>query len=104
VAESKTSSLDVSILGKSYKVACADDERESLLQAVRYVDQKMTEIRDAARVNQPERVAVMAALNIAHELLTTKMGGGFDMAHLKRRIDSMQLILDEVLQPQDKLF
>ena len=104
MSESKVHSLEVSILGKPYKVSCSDEERESLLQAVRYVDQKMVEIRDAGRVNQPERIAVMAALNIAHELLSTKMGGGFDMAHLKRRIDSMQSILDEVLQPQEKLF
>lgn len=104
MSESKTHSLEVTILGKPYKVACSDEERESLLQAVRYVDQKMNEIRDAGRVAQPERIAVMTALNIAHELLSTKMGGGFDMAHLKRRIDSMQSILDEVLQPQEKLF
>ena len=104
MSDSKSSALDVTIMGKSYKVSCADDEREELLQAVRYVDQKMSEIKDSGRVAQPERIAVMAALNIAHELLNTKLGGAFDLGHLKRRIDSMQSILDDVLSPQDKLF
>jgi cell division protein ZapA len=97
-------SLDVTIMGRSYKVSCADEEREELLQAVRYIDQKMSEIKDAGRITQPERIAVMVALNVAHELLSMKVGGGFDMAYLQRRIDGMQLILDDVLHPQDKLF
>jgi cell division protein ZapA len=103
-SESKARTLDVTIMGRSYKVSCAEDEREDLLQAVAYLDQKMNEIKDSGRVGQPERIAVMAALNIAHELLSTKVTGNFDFAHLKRRIDSMQSILDEVLQPQDRLF
>lgn len=102
--DAKQRTLDVVIMGRTYKVSCADDEREELLQAVAYIDQKMNEIREAGRINQPERIAVMAALNIAHELLSTKVSGGFDFAHLKRRIDSMQSILDEVLQSQDRLF
>lgn len=102
---SESSSIDVSIMGRSYKVSCPPEERESLLQAVRYLDQKMNEIRSSGRITQPDRIAVMAALNIAHELLATKVGGsGFDFGHLKRRIDSMQTVLDEVLHPQNRLF
>ena len=51
-----------------------------------YLNQKMDEIRDNGKVIGLERIAIMAALNIAHELLTTKVGGGFDMAELKRRM------------------
>lgn len=100
----KSRTLDVTIMGRVYKVSCADEEREELLQAVRYIDQKMNEIREAGRITQPERVAVMAALNIAHELLSMKVSGGFDIASLKRRIDGMRSVLDDVLQPQDRLF
>ena len=99
----KNSTLDITILDRSYKVNCAEGEREELLHAVTYLNQKMNEIKEAGRIGQPERIAVMAALNIAHELLSTKVGSGFDFGHLKRRIDSMQLILDEVLEPQAKL-
>ena len=96
--------LDVSILGRSYKVACEDGERESLLQAAAYVDGKMGEIRSTGKVAGNERIAVMVALNIAHELLTTKIGGGFDLGQAKRRIASIEARLDEALAGQDKLF
>ena len=96
--------LEVSILGRSYKVACEDGERESLLQAVAYVDGKMNEIRQSGKITGSERIAVMAALNIAHELLSTKIGGGFDLGQAKRRIASIEARLDEALARQDKLF
>jgi cell division protein ZapA len=96
--------LDVNILGRSYKVACEDGERESLLQAVAYVDGKMGEIKNAGKVAGNERIAVMVALNIAHELLATNIGGGFDLGQAKRRIASIEAKLDEALARQDKLF
>lgn len=96
--------IEVSILGRSYKVACEDGEREALLQAVAYVDGKMGEIRSSGKVAGTERVAVMVALNIAHELLSTKLGGGFDLGQAKRRIALIEATLDEAIARQDKLF
>jgi cell division protein ZapA len=100
----KTKALDVSIMGRNYRVTCADEEREALLAAVAYVDRKMTEIKAASKVAGTERIAVMAALNIANELLSVKLGGGFDMAELKRRMNSVQSKLDQALSQQDSLF
>lgn len=103
----KTKTLDVAIMGRSYKVACADDEREGLLAAVSYLDGKMNDIKAAGKVASAERIAVMAALNIAHELLESRSGkaaqAGFDLDALKRRINSMQALLDEALVPQERL-
>lgn len=96
--------LDVTILGRSYKVSCADDEREELLRAVSYLDSKMGQIKASGKVASTERIAVMAALNIAHEYLTAKTPGGFDIADLERRIEAMQAMLDQALAPQEKLF
>jgi len=96
--------LEVTILGRGYKVACEDGEREALLQAVAYVDGKMNDIKGTAKVSGTERIAVMAALNIAHELLSTKVGDGFDLGQAKRRIASIEAKLDEALARQDKLF
>ncbi len=104
MSDSKTSSLDVSILDREFRVACPDDERAELLDAVAYLDKKMREIRDAGKIASVERIAIMAALNIAHELLTTKVGGGFDLAELKRRMQSMQATIDATLVDQDELF
>ena len=100
----KGKTLDVSIMGRNYRVTCADEEREALLAAVAYVDTKMAEIKSASKVAGTERLAVMAALNIANELLSIKVGSGFDIAELKRRMNSVQSKLDQALSQQDSLF
>lgn len=96
--------VDVDIMGREFRVTCPDEEREELLQAVTYLDKKMCEIRDTGKVVGSERIAIMAALNIAHELLATRVRGGFDMGEFKRRIDHMLTLLDSVTPEQDKLF
>ena len=100
----KPKTLDVSIMGRSYKVICADDEREALLAAVAYVDKKMTEIKSASKVTGTERIAVMAALNIANELLRARREPAddsavrpFDEVSAQRRIDAMKNAIDQVL-------
>ena len=65
----RTVTLDVTILGRDFKVACKEDERDELLEAVALLDRRMREIRDAGKVSGTDRIAVMAGLNIAHELL-----------------------------------
>lgn len=95
--------IDVSIMGREFRVACPEDEQEELLSAVSYLDRKMREIRDSGKVIGVERIAIMAALNIAHELLTTRTGG-FDIGDFKRRIGSMQELLDQAMLDQEKLF
>jgi cell division protein ZapA len=63
--------IKVQILGKEYPISCPPEEQHDLLVAARYLDEKMRQIRGAGRVIGTERIAVMAALNIAHELLQT---------------------------------
>ena len=98
------STLDITILGRTYKVACEEGERDALLRTAAYLDAKMGDIRRAGKVSGTERIAVMAALNIAHELLTTKSAGGFDIGEAKRRIAAVEAKLDSVLAKQEKLF
>ena len=64
--------LAVDILGKEYQVACPPGEEESLLRSARYLDEKMREIRLKGKTIGVERIAVMAALNIANELQYNK--------------------------------
>jgi cell division protein ZapA len=96
--------IEISILGRNYKIACEEGEREALLEAVAYLDGKMGEIKKAGKVSGTDRIAVMAALNIAHEFLSTKLGSGFDIGQAKRRILVLEAKLDEALAKQDKLF
>ena len=96
--------IEVNILGRSYKIACKEGEREALLEAVAYLDGKMGEIKNTGKVNGVDRIAVMAALNIAHEFLSTKLGNGFDIGQARRRISQIEAKLDEAIARQDKLF
>lgn len=96
------SGVDVNIMGREFKVSCSEDEREGLMTAVNYLDKKMREIRDTGKVIGVERIAIMAALNLSHELLTAS-NGGFDIGEFKRRIISMQEQIDEVIADQNNL-
>ena len=98
------STVEVNLLGRTYRVACTDGERESLMQAVAYLDGKMNEIRKAGKVMGAERIAVMAALNVAHELLSVKLGAGFDVGQAKQRISAIELQLDAAIAKQEQLF
>jgi cell division protein ZapA len=96
--------VEVSLLGRTYRVACEEGERESLMQAVAYLDAKMNEIRKAGKVTGSERIAVMAALNVAHELLSVRLGSGFDLGKAKRRISAIESKLDAAIAKQENLF
>ncbi len=65
----ETSTLEVFILDKPYRINCPESEKESLRSSAQYLDRKMREIRSSGKVIGLERIAVIAALNISHELL-----------------------------------
>jgi cell division protein ZapA len=101
---SEAKSLQVTIMGRDFRVACPEEEQAGLLEAVDYLNKKMLDIRDGGKVIGLERIAIMAALNIAHELLTTKVGGGFDMGEIKRRMNRIETLIDQEMSEQTKLF
>lgn len=100
---SEVKGVDVTIMGREFRVACPDDELDDLMDAVTYLDKKMREIRDSGKIIGVERIAIMAALNVAHELLTTRTGG-FDIGDFKRRISNMQEQIDLAMTDQNELF
>ena len=104
MSNAKIKTLDVTILDREFRVSCPEEERAELLEAVAYLDKKMHEVHDTGKVATVERIAIMAALNITHELLTTRLGAGFDMGEFKRRMNSMQATIDATLAEQDELF
>jgi len=96
-------SLDVTIMGREFRVSCPEKERDSLLQAVGYLDRKMREIRDSGKVIGVERIAIMAALNIAHDYLN-KQGVPADEAAVKASLERIGGLLDQAIAQQDNLF
>jgi cell division protein ZapA len=69
VSEKEPTAVSVRILDKEYFVGCPPDERNDLLESAEYLNKKMREIRDTGKVVGADRIAVMAALNMANELL-----------------------------------
>jgi cell division protein ZapA len=104
--------LDVSLLGRDYKVACKESERAELTATVAFLDQRMREIRDSGKIAGAERIAVMAALNMAHDYLRIRDGprapraaaaAAIDDVALRRRIDDMQSAIDQALESQERI-
>lgn len=71
---SKSRPVKVNILDKEYLVACPEEEMEALNASARYLDKKMKDIRDSGKVVGADRIAVMAALNMAHEIIDGTIG------------------------------
>jgi len=64
--------ISVKILDKDYQVSCPVDEVDALTASARYLDEQMAEIRESGKVIGPDRIAVIAALNIANEFLNNR--------------------------------
>lgn len=71
----QTSTVDIFILDKAYKISCPPNEQDNLRRAALYLDRKMRDIRGSGKMLGLERIAVIAALNISHELLGLKQQG-----------------------------
>jgi cell division protein ZapA len=95
--------MQISIMGREFRVACAPEEQKSLREAVDFLNRKMQEIKDQGKINGLDRIAIMAALNISHEFLTARVGN-FDVSEFKRRMNSIESTLDQAMADQEKLF
>ena len=96
--------LNVSILGRNYTLLCAPDEKASLLASVALVDQKMQTIHQQMGLSGHDKIAVFAALQIAHELLQHNMHNSSSIVAVQR-IDHMNQAIDNVMNaPQTPLF
>jgi cell division protein ZapA len=112
-----STTLDIKIQGREYRVACPPEEAESLQAAADLLNARMAEIAQATK-STGERLAVMAALNLAHELNQARQNTpaaaapasensidpAIDAEGARRRIKAIEARLDEALARQDKLF
>jgi cell division protein ZapA len=104
--------LEVTLLGKDYRVACEPAEREALQAAVAYLDDKFKEAGEKSATGARgggERIAVMMALNLAHELLAAKntpanVAMALESESVQRRINFIEAKLDESLAQHEQLF
>jgi cell division protein ZapA len=100
---SKMTTLDFSVLGRDFSVACPENERDNLLAAANYLDAKMQEIQKSGKVVGQDRIAIMAALNIAYELLTSQPGDTHSIS-AKQKVRDLQNKVDQAIAEQNQLF
>lgn len=109
--QAMSETLDIQLLGKDYRVACAPEERESLGAAVDFLQERITAVREKARTNG-ERLAVMVALELAHQLVQAQRGESthspgqlpVDSDNLRRSINSIEARIAAALEPNETLF
>ena len=99
----RQTTVSVKILDKEYQVACPDHEVDALTASARYLDKQMSQIRDSGKVFGLDRIAVMAALNIANELLANRSRVDEVSASMQDRVHSLTERISLALSEQKQL-
>ena len=97
-----TSPISVNILGKEYQVACPDEEKDALIASAKMLHDNMEQIRSTGKIVGLDRIAVMAALNLAHELISLQNNDEDGMEDVNKSIlqmkDKVSLFLEQARQ------
>jgi len=94
--ENETIPVTITILEKDYKISCPKGEHESLLISAQNVNANMRKVREGGKALSADRVAVMAAINIAHDLVKVEQKPTINN-NLENRVDRMQKLIDDTL-------
>jgi cell division protein ZapA len=95
--------VNIKILEKEYQIACPASERAALVESAELLNRKMREIRDTGKVIGLDRIAVMAALNMANELLRSRSRGEHLEGDAKLRLQAMRERVEGALQTSRQL-
>lgn len=90
VTSSQPINTTIEILGKHYPIRCQESEYESLLQAAEYINRKMRDVQVSGKAINLERIAIITALNIAHEFLQLDQQKDGLMSKINHRITLLQ--------------
>ena len=93
----------VRILDKEYRVACGENEKDDLLASAEYLDRKMKALRDSIGVVGTDRLAVIAALNITHEMLQSQGTTNHLNNDIKQRLEALGKKIEDTLGHGDEL-
>jgi len=103
VSEAEATRVSVRILDKDYFVACPKEERSDLIDSAAFLNSRMKEIRDTGKVVGADRIAVMAALNIANEMLRQRERDHGSQSELGARIKLLRERVETALQKGQQL-
>jgi len=94
--------VPIRILDKEYTISCPVEEREGLQESARLLNEKMRDIRNSGKVIGSERIAVMAALNLTHDLLQQRQHGSGYTGDIGQRLRRMQERIENALDSDDR--
>ena len=94
----KPQSVSLIIMGKEYKIACDPEEQDDLIHSAQQLDVQMRKMRDSGKITGPDRIAVMAALNLAHELQMVKSQNAILNQRLSECLTKMSHKIENVLE------
>ncbi|MCP4414423.1 MAG: cell division protein ZapA [Gammaproteobacteria bacterium] len=97
------STLTVNILDREFRVNCSKSEQQHLVESATSLDKRMREIKDTGRVIGVDRIAIMAALNLASELLSTENENSGSIEKINQSIERMQEKIQQSLNETQKL-
>ena len=103
MSEDRITRVSVRLLDREYQVACPAEERSDLLDSAEYLDAKMRELRESGNVVGLERIAVIAALNIANELIKQRRQGTVVEGDLGARLRSLRERVESALEKGQQL-
>ena len=97
--------IELRIMDRDYRLSVSPEDRERLIEAASIVDRRMREIRDSGKLSSPDRIAVLAALQLAHQLIgESEAASSSPNAEAQRRIRRISDSLETELRAQESLF
>jgi cell division protein ZapA len=94
----KPQPVSLIIMGKEYRIACDPEEQDDLVHSAQQLDVQMRKMRDSGKITGPDRIAVMAALNLAHELQMMKSQNALLNQRLSECLTKMSHKIENVLE------
>jgi cell division protein ZapA len=94
----KPQPVSLTIMGKEYRIACDPEEQDALIHSAQQLDVQMRKMRDSGKINGPDRIAVMAALNLAHELELVKNQNSLLNQKLNECLTKLSQKIENVLE------
>ena len=96
----KSQPVSLNIMGKEYRIACDEEEQEDLIYSAQKLDVQMRKMRDSGKITGPDRIAVLAALNLAHELQMMKNKNAELNQKLSESLAKLSHKIENVLENQ----
>ena len=89
--------VSVDIMSRQFKIGTPEEEKETLIQAIELLNQKIAAVKEAGKIVESDKILIMAALNVVHDLLKMTMQNGLAIGEFERKINDMVTVCEQAL-------